>query len=733
MQNEPLVSVIVPIYNAEKYLKDALLSIAQQTYKNIEVILINDGSTDISSDIIADFCSIDSRFKAVHVKNGGVSKARNIGLSVSKGEKIYFMDSDDRIEEDLIETMVKAGVDNDLVISGLYIEYPQESRQVVISKDKQRYSNRQEIALFLQSIDVPDISIYLHFIWNKLFEKSIIDNYRIHFDDEIRLGEDFLFIAEYIKHVESIEIISVCLYHYYRRNTASLTRQFDRYELKRRWRMNQASIDLYDAFDIPENRRAVINKNEGKFCLKSLEKITFGTCILNKKEKIEYISGFLDEPEINYMITYLQSEKGLENHILKYLIKFRFKHLLYYWFSRRQGLHRQPGLQMSRKSERRGCERNESRKKHGYLKKFNSVADGRKIGILTFSSAHNNGAVLQCYSLCEYLNKRYGKTEIIDFTPRFLDVQQRLIRINRSSLRRAIGSLLRSFARMPFVIKKKRSFDKFRAQNCRYSDKKYRYIYPEDNYDLYVVGSDQVFNFEITHNELQFFLPHIADPTKKVTYAASLGVSEVSDEEKRVLVKGLSNFGYISIRERSGQKIISDLFPDRKIYRNIDPVFLTDKSRWLSLVGKKRISESYILIFTFVAFERAYELAKKYDKDMRIVTCFDSYKKRKDDTKNVMAVGPIEFLTLIYYADCVITDSFHCTAFSIIFNKEFYCIPYKGTETRMTDMLTDLRLESRICNSSDISIERGIDYGHVENIITDMKKETDAYFDLFLK
>ena len=107
MGESKLVSVIIPVYNVERYLKKCIDSILNQTYKNLEIILVDDGSTDCSSKICDEYAKNDTRILVIHKANGGQSEARNIGISESKGEYIFFVDSDDYIEYNAIETMLE--------------------------------------------------------------------------------------------------------------------------------------------------------------------------------------------------------------------------------------------------------------------------------------------------------------------------------------------------------------------------------------------------------------------------------------------------------------------------------------------------------------------------------------------------------------------------------------------------------------------------------------------------
>lgn len=113
----PLISVIIPVYNVEKYLRECVESVIGQSYKNTEIILVDDGSTDSSGMICDEYAQQDSRIKAIHKKNGGLSDARNAGLAVCTGDYISFVDSDDTIEENMLEILIRNALDNDAEIS----------------------------------------------------------------------------------------------------------------------------------------------------------------------------------------------------------------------------------------------------------------------------------------------------------------------------------------------------------------------------------------------------------------------------------------------------------------------------------------------------------------------------------------------------------------------------------------------------------------------------------------
>lgn len=352
----------------------------------------------------------------------------------------------------------------------------------------------------------------------------------------------------------------------------------------------------------------------------------------------------------------------------------------------------------------------------------------KSTGILTLSAAQNYGAVLQAYSLCEYLNKNYSNTEIINFIPTFItDIKSKnsFLTLDKSNLFNMIKFSLASIVGFPMAMTRAYRFNKFRKSYCRYSKECYKDIYFSKNYDVYVVGSDQVFNLRLTNNDMNFFLPNIKD--KKVSYAASLGVSKLSIEEAKILKENLSSFTELSIREKTGRGLISELL-DREVFQHIDPVFLHTKEEWSKLARERLIRNRYILIYTFRGYDKACIFASKILPDCRIINITHSPRKKKGNALSFRTAGPREFLSLILFADYVITDSFHGMAFSILFEKRFNVIPFEGTSSRMEDLLMEIGLDNRIIYED--SAETGaIDYTRVGNFIQEERSRTKQYFD----
>ncbi len=209
------ISIILPVYNAEKTIITTLNSIKKQSLKNYEVLIVDDHSTDNSIEIIDEFLKdTEIQYKILYNKEKGVSSARNYALSNAKGEYIYFLDADDFMSEKCLEVLYNTILrENDLVIGNyktVFTTYSKNTDLETIS-----YCGKMEMKKF---IDIAEGNNTLNMLWNKLFRKSIIDRFQIRFNEELYTGEDFCFIAQYIQQCYRVSTIKDILYFYDRRN-----------------------------------------------------------------------------------------------------------------------------------------------------------------------------------------------------------------------------------------------------------------------------------------------------------------------------------------------------------------------------------------------------------------------------------------------------------------------------------------------------------------------------------
>lgn len=240
MKENPKVSVIIPVYNSAKDLPKCLESLIDQTYRNLEIVLIDDGSTDNSSKICDQFADRDSRFVCIHKENEGVSKARNVGIEVATGDYYHFLDSDDYIEPDAYEYLLDLMQEHkcDAVNFEYYGTFP--DKEIVHLLSDSHYGLFEGEDIHLKVIQGEP------FAWNKLFSQKLITSTnspgieKIQFREDIYRGEDSLFAHEALDNANCVWFDKRPLYHYVQSEESACRGSF---------RVSQLSaLKLYDAY-----------------------------------------------------------------------------------------------------------------------------------------------------------------------------------------------------------------------------------------------------------------------------------------------------------------------------------------------------------------------------------------------------------------------------------------------------------------------------------------------------
>lgn len=213
-----LVSVIIPIYNSEKYLHQCLKSVQEQSYKNLEIILIDDGSTDHSPFICDQYCKKDSRFQVQHIKNQGVSNARNHGIERAMGKYIMFIDSDDWIPDHYVDSLVSGMKDDaiDLVLCPIYHQI--DEKWIDFKFDFEYYDS--EKFLFLNE------NYFLYAPYCKIYRSNILKENQINFPKGVDYGEDLIFNMNYLKFCKRLFVTNRTFYNYRTENINSLSRKY---------------------------------------------------------------------------------------------------------------------------------------------------------------------------------------------------------------------------------------------------------------------------------------------------------------------------------------------------------------------------------------------------------------------------------------------------------------------------------------------------------------------------
>lgn len=224
MDRRPLVSVIVPVWNGERYLAACVESIVSQSLENMEIILVDDGSTDGTWPLMQRLAGEDSRIRLLRRKNGGVSEARNAGIDVSTGRYIRFVDADDHLPPDSMRVLLEKirEDDSDLVLAA-YTEVLGRKRY---HRDLGKCEDTVDNEEFLRRLERLSNSFYYGVLWNKLFRGDIIRGKQVRFVSGLAWGEDFAFVMRYLAHAERIRYTTEAVYDYRRNPRGAVVRQF---------------------------------------------------------------------------------------------------------------------------------------------------------------------------------------------------------------------------------------------------------------------------------------------------------------------------------------------------------------------------------------------------------------------------------------------------------------------------------------------------------------------------
>ena len=231
------------------------------------------------------------------------------------------------------------------------------------------------------------------------------------------------------------------------------------------------------------------------------------------------------------------------------------------------------------------------------------------------------------------------------------------------------------------------------------------------DYDILLSGSDQIWNPVITGSDSSFMFAFEKDnKIKKFAYSSSFGMSDITSTWSSIVKKNLKDFERIGLREEDGYKIVSSILPKADIDIVLDPVFLLDSYFWSSISSPELTPSSrYVLVYSLESnpkiIEQAIELSKANNLKIVAIHPFSNSFSFADICIN--EAGPLEFISLIKNAEYVVTNSFHGTAFSIIFEKDFYCIPHSKTGSRMLNLLSRISLydDQNSCKDQNIFIK----------------------------
>lgn len=336
-----------------------------------------------------------------------------------------------------------------------------------------------------------------------------------------------------------------------------------------------------------------------------------------------------------------------------------------------------------------------------------------KVGIITFINTINYGASLQAYSLQEKLKDIGFDAEIIKYNNEIIEKKEK-----NSGKIRNLNSLMKKIIMGKGIKEKIKAFQVFESQNVKFGmelqdDTDIKNI--NENYDFFITGSDQVWNMAITHEDWKFFLDFVKDDSKKISYAASFGNNVFPEEDKEIAGNLLKKFKKVSVREKSGQKLIKSISNiDAEVV--LDPTLLLDKKDWESRIKFKPNLEHYILVYFPHNKKKVFSFVKELSKRTKLPVVYLSISPRiQFGTKTIYNASPNEFLGWMQNADYVVTGSFHGTAYSLNMHKNFFYEP-SGEGSRIDNIVQITNTAHRSIDNQEV-YDSTIDFESVEEVL----------------
>ncbi len=345
------------------------------------------------------------------------------------------------------------------------------------------------------------------------------------------------------------------------------------------------------------------------------------------------------------------------------------------------------------------------------------------IAIITFHCSYNYGSALQAYALQTYLEKQGHKVQIIDYILSDDFKQYKLIRPDRYLKKPKF--LFADIYFLPKTLKRKRNFEEFQKSYLKLTDKKY---YDNDDmselnsrFDAFICGSDQIWNTGCTKYIIEpYFLSFVSDERLKISYAPSIAQihDDVSEQEKNKLRELVNRLDYISVREKSTIPYISQI-TDKPVTDVLDPTLLLEQSDYNKILpdSSKAVKEKYIFFYTLQKNPEMTDYCRKLSEEKNLKVLYISKVNIKSfgNSENIYGCSPQEFLYYIKNAEYIVTNSFHATVFSVVFEKKFMSFGTKKSFVRMLDLLNGLGLEKRLYSEKKAEdIDEEIDYKQVK-------------------
>lgn len=328
----PLVTVAIAAYNVDKFLEEGMKSVFAQTYQNMEIILVDDGSTDKTAEICDHLCQIDQRVRVFHKENGGLGSARNTAIENARGEFLYFFDVDDTIEPDLIEDNIKLAEEKnvDLIIFGYYARYSNEEKEEKITLKEQEIHTNEE----LKRAYIKELLWLKHgngFAWNKFYRMSFLKKYNFRFGNQ-RIQQDEPFNMQLYLHLDHVYLSPKVYYHYVLYINANAGSRYLPDKADIITDVYHKFMTFYSAWELDDSR--VLKYIQKRFITGIFGVVTANfyhpNCMMTKIEKKEKICAILSDNDVVSVLkeTKIMYSKNLINSLQAWAFNHRKVRLL---------------------------------------------------------------------------------------------------------------------------------------------------------------------------------------------------------------------------------------------------------------------------------------------------------------------------------------------------------------------------------------------------------------------
>ena len=308
------ISILMPVYNAEKYLNETIDTIKNQSFSNWELIIVDDGSTDNSKEICTKLMNDDKRIKYIFQENLGVSHTRNVALENAQGKYIVFVDSDDLIHEDYLKILINSIEKNNSDISVCNFIERKISNTGKVEDITREFYPKEVMEMSEMKDYIMDFgnSGLLNPLWNKIYKREIIEKNNITFDEKVETGEDFIFNLQYFRKAKKISFIKEKLYYYIRRNNNSITYKYIENMYEKGWEIHSLLESFLEDMNFYNKENAyVLYGNHLTGAFSAFLNLYHDNCKLTSKEKREYIRRIIDRPYVKECAVNRKSDKGI--------------------------------------------------------------------------------------------------------------------------------------------------------------------------------------------------------------------------------------------------------------------------------------------------------------------------------------------------------------------------------------------------------------------------------------